>query len=280
MTAAGDGGVIVSQQFSADQVALALGVTDPTYLGTGSFGETWRVSISGREEAVKIIHTDGYDQQRLGREIEGYRRVVHPHVVELLDVGTIEIAGRSRPSMTFRFVPGGDLQQTLLVRRAEPDELRGLAVGLLAGVEAMHAVDLLHRDLKPANIALLGGDFAHPVILDLGLTKLLDVKSMTKYPARMGTPLYMAPEQLRQERALRASDLWAVAVVLYEASTGHHPYLSPSESVTVDELLVRMQSPPSDMEDIPCDVAALITKLLSQQPYRRGTVRKAIEMLN
>lgn len=174
--------------------------------------------------------------------------------------------------MTFRFVPGGDLQQTLLAHRADQDELRGLAVGLLAGVEAMHAVDLLHRDLKPANIALLDGDFARPVILDLGLTKLPDVESMTKYPARMGTPLYMAPEQLRQERARRASDLWAVAVVLYEASTGHHPYISPSESVTVDELLMRMQSPPHDDQDIPADVVALITKLLSPEPYRRGTV--------
>ena len=280
MTAAGDGGVIVTQQFSADQVALALGAMNPTYLGTGSFGETWRVSISGRDRAVKIIHADGYDQERLGREIEGYRRVDHPNVVELLDFGTIVIAGRTRPSMTFRFVPGGDLQQTLLAHRADQDELRGLAVGLLAGVEAMHAVDLLHRDLKPANIALLDGDFARPVILDLGLTKLLDVESMTKYPARMGTPLYMAPEQLRQERARRASDLWAVAVVLYEASTGHHPYISPSESVTVDELLMRMQSPPHDDQDIPADVGALITKLLSPEPYRRGTVRKAIEMLN
>ena len=274
------GSTNVDQQFTADQVARALGVPDAHYLGTGSYGETWRVVRSGRDEAVKIIHVDGYDEERLRREIEGYRRVSSPHVVGLLDVQVIEVAGQSRAAMTFQYVPGGDLQQALLGSRAEEDELRGLAVGLLLGVDALHTADLLHRDLKPANIALLDGDFARPVILDLGLTKLLDVESMTNYPSRIGTPLYMAPEQLRQERALRASDLWAVAVVLYEASTGRHPYLSPSEFVTFDELLARMQTPPGDMDGIPSDVARLITKCLSPQPYRRGTVRKAIEMLS
>jgi eukaryotic-like serine/threonine-protein kinase len=269
----------VNQQFSEEQVRQALGVAHVEYLGTGSFGETWRAAFDGRSAAYKIIHRPGYSTDRLEREIEGYRRVASEHVVFLHDARTIEVAGSGRAVMIFEFVDGGDLTDAIATGQPSGAQLRGLARGLLTGVLAMHTANLLHRDLKPANVALRDGAYESPVILDLGLAKLLDVESITRYPAGIGTPLYMAPEQLRGERALRGSDLWAAGVVLFEAATGQHPFLRAGESISLAEALARLASPPSVPEAVPPDVGDLIRRCLSDPPYRRGTVAKALTRL-
>lgn len=271
----------MDQKFTEGAVAAALDVPTAVYLGTGSFGETWRIDTHTGPEAVKIIHVDDYDDERLRREVIGYQRVTSPHVVELLRTQVVTVAGKARAAMVFRYIPGGDLEHALQTRRPGPNELHGLARGLLKGIAAMHGADLLHRDLKPANVALQGGDFTAPVVLDLGLTKLLDVDSITKYPTHIGTLLYMAPEQLRQERALRASDLWAVGVILYEAAVGQHPFIGPDERLPLEELLQRMETSvlvPQGTR-LPTQVSDLIGRCLSYQAYRRGTVDRALARL-
>jgi serine/threonine protein kinase len=183
------------------------------------------------------------------------------------------------PSSTRLGTCSGDLSAAIAARRPDDDELRGLAHGLLGGVVTMHAAELLHRDLKPANIALRDGRFNDPVILDLGLAKLLDIESITRYPAHVGTAMYMAPEQLRAERALRASDLWAIGVVLFEAATGTHPFFAEGETLTWDELFARLRNPPDVPDSIPADVVDLICRCLSDPPHKRGTVAKALDRL-
>lgn len=269
----------MQQQFEADAVRAALDVETVTYRGTGSFGETWRADFDGHDAAYKIIHKDGYDTERLTREIEGYRRVSNEHVVRLFDVRTIEVAKVERPVMIFEYIPGCDLSEIIRAKRPTEHELRTLASALLKGIAAVHAADLLHRDLKPANIALRDRSYEAAVILDLGLAKLLDVESITIYPARVGTTLYMSPEQLRQERALRASDLWAIGEILFEAATGRHPFFQVGESLTYEEALARMASPPEIPDDIANDVADVISQFLSEPAYRRGTTSKALSKL-
>ncbi len=269
----------MDRQFDAEAVRLALRVDSVEHLGTGSFGETWRADWHGSPAAYKIIHAAGYSRERLQREIEGYRRVRSEHVVRLHDAETVTLAGAPHVVLIFDLIEGGELTRAITNHRPNGSELRELARGLLAGVRALHEADLLHRDLKPGNIALRGGRYESPVILDLGLAKLLDVESITRYPARVGTAMYMAPEQLRQERALRASDLWAVGVVLFEAATGQHSFLQAGESLTLDEALRRLACPPRVPEALPPDVADLIRRCLSDPPHRRGTVNKAISRL-
>jgi serine/threonine protein kinase len=270
----------VVQIFESDNVAIALGVSNVEYLGTGSYGETYRAALKGRDCAVKIIHKAGYSPERLEREIAGYTRVAHANVVELFETYTVTVDGGDRAALEFEFVDGGDLREANGQRRASGEQLRGLARGLLSGIAAIHAADLLHRDLKPANIALRAGKYETPVILDLGLAKLLDVESITTYPARIGSVMYMAPEQLRSERALKASDLWAIGVILLECSTGQHPFFNEGETLTLDEALARVSQVPTVPDGIPHDVADLIQRCLAETPYRRGTVAKALERLD
>lgn len=270
----------MQQIFPKAAIEIALQCDAVEYCGTGSFGEVWRAPYRDADAAYKIIHGDGYDTQRILREIQGYQRVKHPNVVKLFDVQTISIEGAQRPIMVFEFIPGCDLAEAISNVRPSADELRGLAHGLLDGVAAMHAADLLHRDLKPANIALRDGDFKTAVILDLGLAKLLDVESVTRYPSLVGTTLYMAPEQLRGERALKASDLWAIGEILFEAATGNHPFFKAGEKIGMEEAFKRFESPPTVPSEIPDDLRELISRCLSAVPHRRGTLAKAKSRLS
>ncbi|MEV5642274.1 serine/threonine-protein kinase [Streptomyces flaveolus] len=266
----------MQQQFSATDIEQAVGIPSVSYLGTGTFGETWRIVADGDDAAYKIIYRDDADLERLRREIESYRRVVSANVVRLDNVMPLEVAGDRRVTLVFEYIEGGDLAEAIPKARPTADQLVNLARGLLQGISAIHAANLLHRDLKPANIALRGGDYAHPVILDLGLAKLMDVESITRYPQAIGTPMYMAPEQLRGDRALKASDLWAVGVVLYEAATGIHPYVAPGETLSWDTFFERIKNKPALPGHVPATVSDLIDRCLSEQPHKRGTVAKAI----
>ncbi|MCX4726975.1 serine/threonine-protein kinase [Streptomyces sp. NBC_01306] len=266
----------MEQQFSATDIEGAAGTSSVSYLGTGTFGETWRVVTGGKDAAYKIIYRDDADLERLRREIESYRRVASENVVRLDNVMYLEIAGKRRANLVFEYIEGGDLAEAIPNGRPTGDQLVNLASGLLQGISAIHAANLLHRDLKPANIALRRGDYSHPVVLDLGLAKLMDVESITRYPQAIGTPMYMAPEQLRGDRALKASDLWAVGVVLYEAATGTHPYVAPGETLSWDTFFERIKNKPALPEHVPVTVSDLIDRCLSEQPHKRGTVAKAI----
>ncbi|MGW4909976.1 serine/threonine-protein kinase [Streptomyces sp. NPDC004270] len=266
----------MQQHFSAADVEQAVGASSVSYLGTGTFGETWRVVAGDRDAAYKIIYRNDADLERLRREIESYRRVTSDNVVRLDNAMLLNIAGNRRATLVFEYINGGDLSEAVPKARPTADQLVNLASGLLQGISAIHAANLLHRDLKPANIALRGGDYSHPVILDLGLAKLMDVESITRYPQSIGTPMYMAPEQLRGDRALKASDLWAIGVVLYEAATGTHPYVVPGETLSWDTFFERIKNKPALPENVPASVSDLIDRCLSEQPHKRGTVAKAI----
>jgi serine/threonine protein kinase len=269
----------MEQRFSADLVTHALRVSEAVYLGSGTFGEVWSAQYNGVEAAYKIIHLSGYDAARLRREVQGYERVENEHVVRLHEVRSVELDGETRPVLIFELIEGGDLSQVNKHSLPSPIELRQLAKGLLRGIAAMHAASLLHRDLKPANVALRDGDYSRPVILDLGFAKLLDMASITTYPTLIGTTLYMAPEQLRGERALRASDLWALGEVLFEAGTGRHPFFLEGERLPMAEAFDRLNSPPEMPQNFPEDIADLIRRCLSDPPFARGTVAKALMRL-
>jgi serine/threonine protein kinase len=269
----------VKAVFAEVDIQAALSTGEVAHLGTGSFGETWSAPFGTTTVAYKIIYVPGYSPDRLQREIAGYERVSSRHVVALHEVRTIAIAGTDYVTMIFDFVNGGDLEANLRLRRPTDTELEALAVGLLRGIAAMHSAGVIHRDIKPANVALMDSRFDWPVILDLGLARLVDVESITNYPAGVGSAPYMAPEQVRGERALRASDLWAVGVVLYEAATGGHPFLRAGERVSYADLLSRLATPPSLPAGVSQRIGELIHRCLSDPPHRRGTVAKALSRM-
>jgi len=269
-----------------DAVVEGLGAFDELeYLGSGTFGETYRAVRGDDEYAIKVIHFEDMPEYLWEREVATLRRVDHPNVVGFRASGRLAAGGRTYPFLECEFIGGGDVQQHL-----EEDErpgsrahVRQLLTGLLAGVNEIHDLGILHRDIKPANVALRDGDWGQPVLLDFGLARALDMSSHTDYPARIGTERYMAPEQLRGAPARRRSDLYAVGTVVYEAGTGSHPFASP-EVMTAQALHDRVKAGPArdprELSDhFDEDVARVLVRILSYRAHERLGVDDALRDL-
>ncbi|WP_404851055.1 serine/threonine-protein kinase [Dietzia kunjamensis] len=268
----------MTPRYPAAQVSSALGVSDVAFLGAGAFGDTWRVA----DHAVKIICDGTYPPERVAREISGLSRVDDPHIVKLIRAGTIILGGDERPALTFEYVPGGDLQaRVALGARPSSVEAEGLLRGLLKGIRALHNADgTLHRDIKPGNVALRNGKWDEPVILDLGLAKSLSEATFTRYPGRIGTDPFMAPEQLIGNRARKAADLFAAGVTVRLAISGRHPFYEGTQNLTIDEAIKRIESGPEPLnEDISDPVRNVLDRLVSFNESDRGSARSNLRRL-
>ena len=264
-------------ELTAEEVTAAFGVPGARPLGRGAFGETWRLDYpDGTHRAGKVILSPTYPPSRLAREVEGLRRVDSPHVVTLYDTPTITLARGSRAALVFDYVPGGDVEANLPAGATiDPVEVTKFACGVLAGLEALHAVDTVHRDIKPANIAVRQGDWGRPVILDLGLARVLDRASLTAYPALMGTTLFMAPEQLRQERARKGADVFAVGVVAHIMLTGQHPFFHGHDHLTLPEAVKLIEAGPAPLpSNVSSELSDIVRRLLHPDPADRGSARR------
>ena len=243
------------------------------FLGRGSFGDTW--CIDGRAE--KILCGDPVDDERFGREVEAIGRLDHPRVVKLHEIRTVRIAGTDYRSMSFEYVAGGDAANALDQGRVVPiDEAEALLAGLLDAVEAMHSVRVLHRDIKPANVILRAGSWTDPVLCDLGLARLADISSITRYPAQVGTVPYMAPEQLAGRRATKGGDLWSVGVVVRQAIAGRHPFFEPGDLISPARFDAGPAALPAGLDQ---SVRSVLDDLTSVQRHQRGTARSNLRRL-
>jgi len=205
-------------------------------LGRGGMGTVVQVRdrTTGTRRALKLLpRVDDGLRRRLLREGRLQGGVDHPGVVGVVDLIEVD----DHPALVLELVPGG---RTLAHRLAEGpvprDEVDHLAESLFAAVAAAHARGLVHRDLKPANILLdTGDDGPVPRITDFGLAKLLgDHGSVaTATGALLGTPAYMAPEQVQDPRSVDArADLFSLAAVLYELLSGQRAFPgAPTEAM-------------------------------------------------
>lgn len=233
---------------SEDDIKRAFPTENVHFLGSGTFGDTWRVG----DRVVKLIMNEDFPPERIEREIEA-AGIEHPNVVHLEEVLEVEAAGETRPALAFAYVKGVDLATKLAQDGpiTDEDELRALAIGLFSGLAACHDGKVIHRDIKPENVQLRMGKPSRPVLLDLGLAHVADLSTLTTYPAAIGTRAFMPPEVLRGERAVRRSDVYAAAVTFFIAATGTHPWLKQGQTVTNRELIeaIVRSRPRLDLED-------------------------------
>ncbi len=203
-------------------------------LGRGGMGAVYAAfdtSLSRRVAAKLVglgIAGSAGASERFQREARVAAAFSHPNVVTVHDFG----AAGTYAFLVMELLDAGTLRDTL---RAEErlESRRALAIlrDVAAAVEAAHRRQIVHRDLKPENVCLVTGESGeHAKVLDFGIAKLFaarDSESLTTEltgGAILGTPLYMAPEQLRGEDADPSWDLWALAVVAFELLAGSHPF--------------------------------------------------------
>jgi tRNA A-37 threonylcarbamoyl transferase component Bud32 len=202
-------------------------------LGSGGMGVVYDAVDRELERrvAVKLLREDRITRAdgegRFRREARALAAFSHPNVVTIHDFG---VAADGRAFLVMEFLVGPTLRQLLREEGALPPA-RALEVldGIVAAVDAAHRRRIVHRDLKPENIILARGDAGDmPKVLDFGLARLLPMGEASEHEtatrAVVGTPRYMAPEQLTGGDADPSWDLWGLAVITFEMLTGEHPF--------------------------------------------------------
>lgn len=237
-----------------------------------------------REVVVKVLPPElaaGVNRDRFRREIQLAAQLQHPHIVPLLS------AGESGDLLyyTMPFIAGESLKAALAKRGKLP--VRDVVRILHDVVDALayaHDRGIIHRDIKPANVLMSG---THAVITDFGVAKALSaampISGFTTAGVAIGTPAYMAPEQLAADpSADHRVDIYAVGLLAYELFTGESPFTGPSPAATMAAQLTRDPEPlVTCCPDVPEDLSGVVMKCLAKQPSERwSTAHELLEQLD
>ena len=236
-------------------------------IGAGGMGEVFRAINPSIEAqvAIKVLHanaTAGSDATRFLQEARAVNRVRHDGVAKILDGGYLDTG---RPYLVMELLDGASLAD--LLERARVDLAMALHIidDVLAVVAAAHDAEIVHRDLKPANVFLTRS--GRTIVLDFGVAKLLDATAtLTRTGAMIGTPAYMAPEQIQARPIDGRADIYAVGVMLYELLAGVRPF----EGKTFDVVKDHIERPPPPLpSETPRALHEVVTRALAKSPDAR-----------
>jgi len=243
-------------------------------LGKGSTGTVYlaKDTFTGREVALKTLEPEVFRDERFGsmhraqflNEASLAGKLRHPHIVAILDA----VVGEESGHIAMELVLGGDLSQ-----HSKPDTLLPPGDVLQIAFKCCGAMDyayreqgIVHRDLKPANIMIAGGTDIK--IADFGAAFLK--KSQPAQEAAMGSPYYMAPEQLRGEEPTFHSDIYTLGVVLYELLVGRRPFTADKLEALVEKIQNVEPKPPSELRPtLPRELDAVVLRALRKDPAQR-----------
>lgn len=238
-------------------------------LGVGGMGEVFLGRGEGGPVAVKLMRGElarsDQHRRRFGREAAAARAARSAHVVPILDAGEWE----GRPYLIQRFVAGGSLRERLeRTPRLELDESITVCAEVGSGLNALHGNGLIHRDVKPENI--LFDEHGSGMISDFGLVKDPGASMLTMPGKTIGTTWYMAPEQVRGEEVTPATDVYALACVVYECLVGSSPF---GHTNGIQTLWAHLRDPVKDPREfrpeLPEGVGFTLLKALEKEPEQR-----------
>ena len=213
--------------------------------------------------------------QKFDQEREALARVDHPGVVHITDAGRL---ADEKPYIVMQYVEGVSLRDAIAAQPEgmEFDRAAAIIKRIGAALKAVHEKQIYHRDLKPENIMLQrpGSVDEHVMVLDFGIAKVrgsLVASSTAAGAGRIGTVVYMSPEQLRDDRVTAASDVYSFAVVAYEILTGRRPFVPDTEARLLEMQGQGVRVKPSDLRPrLPPEADAIILNGLAFEPNSRS----------
>jgi YVTN family beta-propeller protein len=241
-------------------------------IGQGGMGVVYRAYDLRlrRTVALKLVTpelaVDERFRERFVRETELAMALEHPNVVPIHDAG--EVVGRLYLAM--RLVSGTDLRKLLRAEGAlEPSRALAICRQVANALDAAHAAALVHRDVKPSNVLL--DDSEHVYLADFGLTRRLEERGPPAGEARsIGTPAYLAPEQIEDRSVDGRADVYSLGCILFECLTGRPPFRHGSRLEVAWAHLE--EEPPQTSEhnsELPQAIDAVVRKALAKQPADR-----------
>ncbi len=238
-------------------------------IGAGGMGVVYKAYDTRlkRTVALKALSDPGTDPsyaQRLQREAVALARLRHEGIVALYEAGDVS----GMPYLAMEFVEGKELHAILQSRSLSLRESVRLIERVARALHYAHQQGVIHRDLKPSNI-LIDGE-GRPHILDFGLARLESERiPMTRSGDVIGTPAYMAPEQIQghQRRIGPATDIYSLGATLFEMATGRLPHVAES----ISELIYKVvnEKPTWPRSRIPADLRRVLLRTLEKDPARR-----------
>ena len=254
-------------------------------LGAGAMGVVWASEdADGAPVAIKLLlpalGREPQFAERFRREAEVARRIRHPNIVQVLDFGADADLGLF---YVMERLEGCDLKAYL---EAHPGLLSSAAAialleAVLGALWAAHDASIVHRDIKPGNLFLVGGTVEGGVkVVDFGLAKDIEAQTvLTRTGAMLGTPAYMAPEQVRGHPVDARTDLYAVGCLACELLTGRLPFSAQKVYDVLALHLDRAPPTPSSLRPgLPRAVDALVLRALAKAPAARfGSAREMLD---
>jgi serine/threonine protein kinase len=255
---------------------------NPVQIGRGGMGNIYRAtdSVLGRDVAIKIL-ADRYAQdesvrRRFTREALAAARLSgEPNTITIFDVGEYH----ARPYIVMKYLSGGSLEDVLRRGGAQhPQQVFTWLEEAARALDAAHTRGVVHRDIKPGNLMLDAEGHVH--VADFGIASAAGMESLTMTGTVLGTVGYLSPEQAQGERAMSASDRYALAVVAFELLTGRRPFEADSPTA---EAAAHVNAPVPSVAwrtGLPRELDAVFARALAKDPrYRFATCGELVNAL-
>jgi hypothetical protein len=243
-------------------------------LGAGGFGVVWLGwdEKLEREVAVKAIPREGGSGERVEREARAAARLNHPGIVAVYELASDE----HDVYLVSELVRGRTLAELVRAGAIADRDVARIGLALCDALEHAHAHGVIHRDVKPQNVMVVadpaaGAGFAK--LADFGVAHVVSDNPLTHTGDVVGTLAYMAPEQAEGARVSPASDVYSLALTLYEAWTGTNPVRAEGPAATARRLGRPLPSLAAMRRDLPLELCDAIDDALKIDPARRPTPR-------
>ncbi|MBK8481590.1 MAG: HEAT repeat domain-containing protein [Proteobacteria bacterium] len=242
-------------------------------IGEGGMGVIYRAThaLIGRQAAIKVLSSAHSSNpsviERFHREARAASRLGHPHIIDVFDFGQTP---DGREYYVMEYLPGENLGEVFARRGRLPWHMLQPIIGqTLSALAAAHDHGIIHRDIKPENILVSHqpDDTLLVKVVDFGIAKSLELgpegTKLTAAGSVMGTPEYIAPEQIRDQAIDGRADLYAVGLIVFEALMGRQPYSGPDSTAL---LLAHLRDPLPPLQPLPAELGAPadITEVLAR----------------